>query len=137
LVEPGEDTSDWLDQARMNLLVAGDLIKGGRPEEAITSSFMAMVYAARATLGGRDSELSDWEDVVRAFQNEALPALGLSKENQRALIIVADLYTRIAHTREMEADPVTAAACLDDAWAFVREIEGKITSGIEDRDERA
>jgi hypothetical protein len=53
------------------------------------------------------------------------------------LIIVADLYTRITHTREMEADPFTAAACLDDAWAFVREIEGKIASGIEDRDERA
>jgi len=134
-MEPGEDTSDWLDQARMNLLVAGDLITGGRPEEAITSSFTAMVYAARATLGGQDSELSGWEDVVRVFQNEALPALGLSKENQRALIIVADLYTRIAHTREMEADPVTAAACLDDAWAFVREIEGKMASGIEDLDE--
>jgi hypothetical protein len=136
-MEPGEDTSDWLDQARMNLLVAGDLITGGRPEEAIASSFTAMVYAARATLGGQDSELSGWEDVVRVFQNEALPALGLSKENQRALIIVAGLYTSVAHTREMEADPVTAAACLDDAWVFVREIEGKIASGIEDRDERA
>lgn len=131
-MEPGEVASDWLDQARMNLLVAGDLIKGSRSEEAITSSFMAMVYAARAALVGRNSVVSSWEDVVRAFQDEALPALGLSKENQRALVIVADLYTRIAHTREMEADPVTAAACLDDARAFVKEIEEKLGTGIED-----
>ena len=133
-MEPGDDTYDWLDQARMNLLVAGDLIKGGRSEEAITSSFMAMVYAARATLGDRGSQLSGWEDVVKAFQNEALADLSLSKENQRALIIVADLYSRVAHTREMEADPVTAAACLDDARAFIKEIEEKVTSGTEDRD---
>ena len=133
-MESKEDTYDWLDQARMNLLVAGDLIKGGRPEEAITSSFMAMVYAARAALGGQDPELPGWEDVVRAFQSQALPALGLSKENQRALIIIADLYNRIAHTREMEADPVTAAACLEDARSFVGEIEGKITAEPGDRD---
>ena len=133
-MEPGGDVSDWLDQSRMNLVVAGDLIKGGRSEEAITSSFMAMVYAAKAALGGHDSELSDWQDVVRIFQNQALPVLGLSKENQRALVIVADLYNRVAHTREMEADPVTAAACLEDAWAFLREIERKIAAPPEDRD---
>ena len=133
-MESGEDISDWLDQARMNLLVAGDLIKGGRPEEGITSSFTAMVYAARAAIGGHDPGLSDWEDVVRVFQGQALPALGLSKENQRALVIVADLYNRVAHTREMEADPVTAAACLEDARSFVREIEGKMEAEGEDGD---
>jgi uncharacterized protein (UPF0332 family) len=125
-VEPGEGVSDWLDQAGMNLLVAGDLIKGGNPEEAITSSFMAMVYAARAALVGRGFELSDLTDVVRVFQEEALPVLGLSKENQRALIIVADLYTKVVHTREMQADPVTATACVDDARAFVKEIKEKM-----------
>jgi hypothetical protein len=131
-VEPGEGVSDWLDQAGMDLLVAGDLIRGGRPEEAIASSFMAMIHAARAALVGGGFELSDWEDVVRAFQEEALPDLGLSKENQRALIIVADLYTRVVHTRKMQADPVTATACVDDARAFVKEIEKKTAYGIED-----
>ena len=56
---------------------------------------------------------------------DALPALGLSKENQRALPIVADLYRRIGGG-EMEADPVTAAACLEDARSFLGEVEKKL-----------
>lgn len=131
-MEFGEEACDWLDQARMSLLVVGDLIKGGHPREAIADSFTGMLYAARAALGGGGSGVSGWEDVVRLFQEEALPALGLSKENQRALVIVADLYTRVICSGEMEADPVTAAACLDDAWSFVREIESAVGTGMGD-----
>jgi len=128
LREMSESAEDWMDQARLTLIAAGDLLAGGLSEEAVSSSFLAMVYAARATLEGVESEIPGWEEVVGLFQREALPGLGLSKENQRALFIVADLYRRVSFTREVEADPVTAAACLEDARAFIAEIEGAIDS---------
>jgi hypothetical protein len=124
LLDMDESRGEWLDQAGFTLLAAEDLLVGGISEEAINSSFLAMVYAARAALEGSGEEISGWEEVVRRFQ-DALPALGLSKENQRALPIVADLYRRIGGG-EVEADPVTAAACLEDARSFVAEITTKM-----------
>ena len=116
---------DWLDQAWFTLRAAEDLLVGGLSEEAIYNSFLAMVYAARAALENADAELPGWEAVVEAFQSEALPDLGLSKENQRALPVVAGLY-RAVGGGEMEADPLTATACLEDARSFIREITSKL-----------
>jgi len=117
---------DWLDQARFTLHTAESLLVGGLAEEAISSSFLAMLYVARAALEGRDCEISGWEGVVQCFQGEALPELALSKENQRALPIVADLYRRVVGSREMEADALTATACIEDARSFVDEVEAKL-----------
>lgn len=126
MFEMDGEKGDWLDQARFMLLAAEDLLVGGLAEEAISNSFLAMVYAARAALENVAGELSGWEAVVEGFQREALPGLGLSKENQRALPIVADLYRRVIGSGEMEADPLTATACLEDARSFIDEVEGKI-----------
>lgn len=125
MLQMDENRGDWLDQAGYTLLAAEGLLSGGLSEEAISSAFMAMIYAARAALEGREDELSGWQDVAARFQADALPGLGLSKENQRALPIVADLYRRIGGG-EVEADPVTAAACLEDARSFLGEVEGKL-----------
>ena len=118
---------DWLDQARFTLLAAEDLLIGGLSGEAISNSFLAMVYAARAAGGKAAGELQGWEEVVDNFQREALPELGLSTENQRALPIVADLYRRVVLTGEMEADPHTASACLEDARSFINEVGSKLS----------
>ena len=126
LFDVEEGSGDWLDQARFTLLAAEDLLVGGLAEEAISSSFLAMVYAARAALAGYEGELSGWEDVVRGFQRDALPGLALSKENQRALPIVAGLYRRVAESGEIDADPLTATACLEDARSFVGEVEEQL-----------
>ena len=125
MMEGDEGHEDWLDQARFTLVASENMIVGGLAEEAITNSFLAMVYAARAALRERGGELSGWEEVVGRFQADILPALGLSKENQRALPIVADLYRR-TDRGEVEADPVTAAACLEDARSFVDELAAKL-----------
>jgi len=125
LLQMDEDRRDWLDQAGYTLLTAEGLLSGGLSGEAISSAFLAMIYAARAALEGQGDDLSGWQDVAARFQSDALPALGLSKENQRALPIVADLYRRIGGG-EMEADPVTAAACLEDARSFLGEVEKKL-----------
>lgn len=123
----GEDiTGDLIEEAAMDLRVAEELIMGGRPGEAISTSFLAMLHAAGAALGKGYAGISAWEEVVDAFVREALPVLALSKENQRALIIVGDLYRRVQITGQMEADPVTASACLDDARSFVEEIGDKL-----------
>ena len=61
-----------------------------------------------------------------SFQGDALPGLALSKENQRALLIVADLYRRVVTSREAEADLLTARACLEDARSFVSEVAEKL-----------
>ncbi|MBN2025563.1 MAG: HEPN domain-containing protein [Actinobacteria bacterium] len=119
-------SSDWLDQARLTLVAAEQMLVGGLAEEAIADSFLAMVYAARAALQGGEGEVLSWEDVIARFQGDALPGLGLSKENQRALPIVSDLYWRVAGSREMEADPLTAGACLEDARSFVDEVARKL-----------
>jgi hypothetical protein len=120
-----ESRGDWLDQAGFSLITAEGLLVGGLSEEAISTSLLAMVYAARATLEGCTGEITAWEEVMGRFQADALPVLGLSKENQRALPIVADLYRRVGGG-EVEADPVTAAACLEDARSFVREVVDKL-----------
>jgi hypothetical protein len=128
LFDPGEGHGDWLDQAGFTLQASAELLMGGLSEEAITSAFLAMVYAARAALEGAEAELTDWEEVVERFQRDALPGMALSKENQRALPIVADLYRSIGGGK-MDADPVTAAACLEDAQSFVAEVEARIARG--------
>jgi hypothetical protein len=125
VMEGDEGREDWLDQAHFTLLASENMLMGGLAGEAIYDSFLAMVYAARAALHDLVGEISGWEEVVDRFQADTLPALGLSKENQRALSIVADLYRRVSRG-EMEADPVTAAACLEDARSFVGEVEGKL-----------
>ncbi|MDY6795182.1 MAG: HEPN domain-containing protein [Actinomycetota bacterium] len=125
---------DWMDQARLTLASAEEMLAGGLPTKAISNAFLSMVYAARAALGGVERDISDLEDVVQLFLTEALPALGLSKGNQRALTIVGELYRHVEIVRDMEADPLTAAACLSDARGFVTELESKIgpsDSGLE------
>ena len=125
MLDMDESRGDWLDQAAFTLLTAEDLLVGGLSEEAVSSSFLAMIYAARAALAEREDDVATWEDVLERFKSDALPGLELSKENQRALPIVADLYRRIGGG-VVEADPVTAAACLEDARSFVAEITAKI-----------
>ncbi len=118
---------DWLDQAEMALAMAGEFMLAGMGEEVVASAFLAMIYAARATLdAGRG--LSSWRDVVEAFLGESLARLGLSKENQRSLPIVAGLYRRVSGG-EVEADPLTSAACLEDARSFVGELAERVRGG--------
>lgn len=124
--EMDEGPEDWLAESRLALAAAYELLVAGMCEEAVNSAFLAMVYAARAAMGKREGEISGWEDVVRLFQKEVLPGLGLSKENQRSLPIVCDLYRRVGGG-EMEADPLTTAACLKDARSFVEEVEARIS----------
>jgi HEPN domain-containing protein len=126
LQELTEGAEDWLDQAGLTLLTAVELLAAGLCEEAITNAFLAMVYAARASLVELDVEIDGWEDIVKLFQGEALPGMSLSKENQRALPIVADLYKRVIETGDVEADPITASACLEDARAFIAEVEAAL-----------
>ncbi|MFW6113870.1 MAG: HEPN domain-containing protein [Actinomycetota bacterium] len=125
-----QDTDDWsggyMDHARLNLAAAEDMLTGGLAAEAISSSFLAMVYAARAALGRTDRDMGDMKEVVELFQAEAVPSLSLSKGNQRSLVIVGELYRQVEVTHEMEADPLTASACINDAREFVNELEEKI-----------
>ncbi len=121
---------DWLEQADMVLAMAGEFLLAGMGEEVVASSFLAMLYAARATLSTAQG-LSGWRDVVAAFQGRVLPYLGLSKENQRSLAIVADLYRRVS-SGEVEADPLTSAACLEDARSFVTELGARVRPAEEE-----
>jgi len=121
---------DWLEQADMVLAMAGEFLLAGMGEEVVASSFLAMLYAARAALDTAQG-LSDWRDVVAAFQGRILPHLGLSKENQRSLAIVADLYRRVSGG-EVEADPLTSTACLEDARSFVTELGARVRPAEED-----
>ncbi len=116
-----EESEDWMAEARLSLAVAEEFLVAEMGEETVSNAFLAMVYAARSALGGCGEEISGWEDVVRLFLTESLPKLGLSKENQRSLPIVCDLFRRVG-AGEVEADPVTAAACLEDARSFVEEL---------------
>jgi len=118
-----ENGSSWLDQAGLTLAAAENMLAGGLPGEAITNAFLGMLYAARYALEGGGGGISGWEEVLECFQAEA-PSMSLSKENQRALPIVADLYRRVSGG-EMDADPVTAAACLRDARSFMEEIAAR------------
>ncbi len=115
---------DWLEQAEMALAMAGEFMLAGMGEEVVASAFLAMLYAARATVDA-GSGLSGWRDVVEAFLGESLTRLGLSNENRRSLPIVADLYRRVS-SGEVEADPLTSAACLEDARSFVGELAARV-----------
>ncbi len=117
-----EEMEEWMAQARITLRAAEEMLLGDLPGESIADSFLAMLYAARAVLSGRSEVFGTWEDVVGVFRR-ASSALGLSAENRRALPIVAELYRRVFLAGDMEADPLTASACLDDARAFVAEME--------------
>jgi hypothetical protein len=118
----------WLEQAGMALCVAEEMMLGGLREEAITNSFLAMLYAARAALSGGHEEIAGWDDVVERFR-EAARSMGLSPVNRRALVIVRDLYYRVAVSGEMEADPLTTSACLNDARSFLLEISRVLEAG--------
>jgi len=115
-------TADWLEQARSTLAAANDSMALGFFEEAISNAFLAMLHAARAGLCDAGRELADWRDVVRGFQSEDLERLGMSNASRRSLAIIAQLYANVIETRDMEADPLTAAACLEDAREFVSEL---------------
>jgi hypothetical protein len=115
---------DWLDQAQTALTAAGEFMFAGMGDEVVACSFLAMLYAARATLV-LGNDLSSWRDVVESFLGESVPRLGLSKENQRPFPIVSDLYSRVS-SGEVRADPLTAAACLEDARSFVAELEARL-----------
>ena len=115
---------DWLEQAGLALAMAGEFMLAGMGEEVIASAFLAMLYAARAALKPVTG-LSGWREVLSAFLGESMPRLGLSKESRRSLPIVAELYRRVSSGEE-EADPLTAAACLEDARSFVAELEAKL-----------
>ena len=121
-----DERGDLLDQARLLLHTAEEMLRAGLAEEAIADSFLAMLYAARAALRGSGVESTGWDDVQVRFQSDALPGLGLSKANQRSLPIVSDLYMPVVGSGEMEADPQTAGACLEDARSFVVEVEAKL-----------
>jgi uncharacterized protein (UPF0332 family) len=125
LQEMNEGFGHWNKRAGSALLEAEGLLSRSLARESISMSYEAMICAAMAALETCDKKASKKEDVVRLFQSEALPILGLSKENQRALVIVADLYHRVVDCGEMEADPVTASACLSDARSFIGEIAQK------------
>ncbi len=117
-----EGTADRLEQARAALAAANDFMALGFFEEAIANAFLAMLQAARAALRDAGRELTDWRDVVRGFQSEDLEGLGMSNAGRRSLAIIAQLYANVIETRDMEADPLTAAACLEDAREFVSEL---------------
>lgn len=119
---PEEEVLEWLDQAEANLQVAGELLAGGLAEDTITAAFLAMLYATGAVLQRLGLAFRDWGEAVDVFRREALPRMDVSKENQRALFIVQDLYIRTVVRGETEADPLTAAACLEDARSFVHEM---------------
>lgn len=123
-----DGAEDWMNDAALALRTAEEFLSAGLCGEALTDAFLAMVYAARAHLEEPLEGAGSWEDVVRSFQAHALPGLNLSKENQRALTIVAELYRQVMLKGEMEADPVTVAACLEDARSFLREL-GDIARG--------
>lgn len=123
-----ESGRDWLDQARFTLVAAENFLAAGLFEEVISNSFLAMLYAARAALYDTHPEFADWRDVVRGFQEEPLQEFGLSKESQRSLPIVARLCADVLESGVMEADPVTATACLEDARSFISEL-GHIIEG--------
>ncbi len=126
MFDSNDEREDLLHQAKLVLQTAEEMLLAGLAEEAIADSFLAMIYAARAALHGSGGESATWEDVLARFQGDALPGLGMSKENQRALPIVSDLYQRVLGSGEMEADPLTAGACLEDARSFVLEVEAKL-----------
>lgn len=131
-----QQRDSWLEQSGMALRAAEEILLGGLCEDAIANSFLAMLYAARTVLTGGGMEIEGWEEVVERFQ-EAARSIGLSAENRRSLAIVRDLYHRVAVTGEMEADPLTASACLDDARSFVAEVSEvlKAAGGGADREE--
>ncbi|MDI7252932.1 MAG: HEPN domain-containing protein, partial [Actinomycetota bacterium] len=118
-----EEREEWMSQALLTFRVAEEMLLGDLPGECITNSFLAMIYAARAALVGREGEVTTWEEVISRFREAALEN-GLSPENRRALPVVAELYRRVFVAGDMEADPVTASACLDDARSFLEEVAG-------------
>lgn len=118
-----EEREEWMSQAMLTLQAAEEMLLGELPGESIANSFLAMIYAARAALAGSPEEVSTWEEVIRRFR-ELSAESGLSLENRRALPMVAELYRRVVMVGDMEADPVTASACLDDARSFVDEVAG-------------
>lgn len=128
-----EEREEWLSQALLTLHAAEEMLLGDLTEDCIANSFLAMIYAARAVLVGREGEVTTWEEVIHRFKEAALDS-GMSPENRRALPVVAELYRRVFVAGDMEADPVTASACLDDARSFLEEVAGKMGFAMPDEE---
>lgn len=129
-----EEREEWLSQALLTLRAAEEMLLGDLAGDCIANSFLAMIYAARAVLVGREGEVTTWEEVIRRFREAAVDS-GMSPENRRALLVVAELYRRVFVAGDMEADPVTASACLDDARSFLEEVAGKLGFTMPDEEE--
>ncbi len=129
-----EEREEWMSQALLTLHAAEEMLLGDLAGDCIANSFLAMIYAARAALVGRGGEFTTWEEVITRFR-EAAAESGLSPENRRALPVVAELYRRVFVVGDMEADPVTASACLDDARSFLRELAGMMGLSVDEEDE--
>lgn len=129
-----EEREEWMSQALITIRAAEEMLLGDLAGDCIANSFLAMIYAARAALVGRGGEVTTWEEVISRFR-EAAAESGLSPENRRALPVVAELYRRVFVAGDMEADPVTASACLDDARSFLEEVAGMMGFSIREEDE--
>lgn len=116
------ESRESLEEAAFTLRAAEELLMGDQPRSAISTSFMAMLYAAQALLFDRGIRPRDWGEVVEGFQKLASSGLDVSPENRRALVIVAQLYRQVELEESMEADPLTARACLEDASRFIDEM---------------
>jgi urease accessory protein UreF len=125
----GAGARDWLEQARFALIAADDFMTAGLFGQVITNAFLAMLYAARAPLHEEYPELGEWREVVQAFQAQDPGRLGLSNAGRRSLAIIARLYSDVMEKGTVEADPETAAACLQDAREFTSELERVMEPG--------
>lgn len=132
--DSNEEREEWMSQALLTLRAAEEMLLGDMAGECIANSFLAMIYAARAALVGSGGEFTTWEEVIRRFR-EAAAEGGMTPENRRALPVVAELYRRVFVARDMEADPITASACLDDARAFLDEVAGMMGFSIREKEE--
>jgi uncharacterized protein (UPF0332 family) len=119
-----QEAEDHLEEAAVTLRAAEELLLGDEPRSSISTSFLAMLHAAQALLLARGIRSRDWGEVMERFQVLTTSGLPVSPENRRALVIVAQLYRQVELEESVEADSLTARACLEDARRFVLEMRG-------------
>lgn len=116
-------SKEFMEQARERIAAARDLIETDHAVASISSSYYAMLYAARAALSERDQHAKTHSGTWAAFSRELVATAELPRELAR---LAADAQ-RLREGGDYDAashDLATARELAEAAERFVDAVEG-------------
>lgn len=117
------------------LQVARDLIAAGHLNDAVNRAYYAMFYASKALLLAAGKDPHKHTGVVALFGKKFVKAGLIDPRYGRALAIAKRLREECDYNERKRATPEEAQVMLEDAEAFVQQVEKTLPQVLKPDDE--